>query len=207
MAQDQDDDLPLIRELPRRSDPGNAGRARIAKLSQTAGFLWTGFWWLFAPSGGNARWIVGAAGLALIAGTRVWLGTKGAKALDVSHLRLELATPSVRVGGRAQVTLSVLAPDDVRGQIDITVTCVETYAYRSNSDNSGPRRRYRRGTLWKWPTVVEPRPSQTIAVDLPAHLPFTWDGELVSYAWTVAATERVERGLDPTVELSLRVMP
>jgi hypothetical protein len=135
------------------------------------------------------------------------LQTKGAAALDVSHMRLELATPTVRRGGRAQVTLSVLEPEKVRGQIDVTVACAETYAYRVDSDRGGSSRREATNVLWKWPTVVQPLPSQTLAFDLPPDRPFSYDGNLVKYTWTVTATERVERGLDPTIELSLRVMP
>jgi hypothetical protein len=151
--------------------------------------------------------MVGALGVFVVVGARVLLQTKGAEQLDVSHLRLELATPQVRRGGRGQITLSVLQPEQVRGQIDLAVECVESYAYKVDSDRAGSSRRTARETLWKWPVVVEPRPSQQIAFDVPPHLPFSWDGDLVKYTWTVTATERVERGLDPTIELSLRVLP
>jgi hypothetical protein len=105
------------------------------------------------------------------------------------------------------VTLSVLEPEKVRGQVDVTVKCVETYAYRVDSDQAGSSRRDGHETLWRWPVVVEPKPSQTIAFDVPPNLPFSWEGDYVKYTWTVTATERVERGLDPTIELSLRVLP
>jgi hypothetical protein len=171
------------------------------------GTAWAFFWFAFGSGIGGARWLVGALGIALVAGARIMLQTKGAAALDVSHMRLELATPTVRRGGRAQVTLSVLEPEKVRGQIDVTVACAETYAYRVDSDRGGSSRRDGTNVLWRWPTVVEPRPAQPIAFDLPAHLPFSWDGDYVKYTWTVTATERVEHGLDPTIELSLRVLP
>jgi hypothetical protein len=101
----------------------------------------------------------------------------------------------------------VLEPEKVRGQIDLAVTCVETYAYRVDSDRSGSRRRDGTDELWRWRTVAEPKPSQTIPFDLPANLPFSWEGNYLKYDWTVTATERVEHGLDPTIELRLRVMP
>jgi hypothetical protein len=207
MTEEKEDDLPLVRDLPRRSDPGSAGRGRIAKLSQAVGLGWAAFWWVFGPADGAARWYVGAAGVVLVAGARILLQTKGAAALDVSHLRLELATPAIRRGGRGQVTLTVLEPEKVRGRIDVTVSCTETYAYRVDSDRAGSSRRTASQVLWKWPLVVEPKPSQQIPFDLPPHLPFSWDGDLVKYIWTVTATERVERGLDPTIELGLRVLP
>lgn len=162
---------------------------------------------MFGPSGGAAKWLIGGAGVVLVVAARFLLQTKGAAALDVSHLRLELATPQVRRGARVQVTLSVLEPEKVRGQIDVTVACVETYAYKADSDRAGPSRRDATNVLWKWPTVVEPKPAQTIAFDLPPQLPFSWQGNYVKYTWTVTATERVERGLDPTIELSLTVLP
>lgn len=202
-----DDDLPLLREVPRRADPGAAGRARISKISQTIGVVWIGFWWFLAPDAGSARWIVGAAGGILIIGARFWLHTQAPKLLDVSHLDMKLASPVARRGERVEVELAVTQPERVRGQIDVTVTCVESYAYKVDSDRSGPSRRTGHNTLWKWPTVVQPLPAQTIAFDLPKETPFSYDGNYVKYTWKVTATERVERGLDPTIELPLRVLP
>ena len=202
-----EDDLPLVRDIPKRGDPGSAGRRRIAQFSQTLGTAWAGFWFIFGPDDGAAKWIIGALGVFVVIGGRFWLGTAGVKALDVSHLRLELSTPTVRRGGRGQITLSVLEPDKVRGQIDVAVTCVETYAYKVDSDRQGPSRRDRDKQLWKYPVVVQPQASQQIPFDVPPNLPFSWQGDYVSYTWTVTATERVERGLDPTIELGLKVLP
>lgn len=204
---DRHDDLPLVREVPRRADPGSAGRARIAGISQTIGFVWIVFWWFFAPDAGSARWIVGAIGVVAIIGARVWLSTKGTQLLDVSHLDLRVKSPVVRRGVRVEVELAVVEPEKLRGAIDITVACVETYAYRADSDDSGPSRRTGHNTLWRWPTVVQSLPAQTIAFDIPRELPFSYAGDYVKYTWTVTATERVERGLDPTIELPLEVLP
>jgi hypothetical protein len=201
------EDLPLIRDIPKRGDPGAHGRQRIARISQTIGVLWIGFWWFLAPSDGDARWIVGAAGGLLIIGARFWLHTQAPQLLDVSHLDLKLKSDVARRGGRVEVDLAVTEPDKVRGQIDIAVTCVESYAYKVDSDRQGPSRRTGHNTLWKWPTVVQPLAHQTIAFDIAKELPFSYDGDYVKYTWTVTATERVERGLDPTIQLPLRVLP
>lgn len=206
-ARKPEDDLPLIRELPRRADPGAAGRARIARISQVIGTAWIGLWWVFGPSDGSARWIVGAAGGLLIVGARFWLQTQAPKLLDVSHLDLRLKSAVVRRGGRVEVDLAVTDPDKLRGRIDVAVTCVESYAYKVDSDRQGPRRRTGHNVLWKWPAVVEPLPSQTLAFDVGRDLPFSYDGDYVKYTWKVTATERVERGLDPAIELPLRVLP
>jgi hypothetical protein len=55
--------------------------------------------------------------------------------------------------------------------------------------------------------VVQALPSQTVAFDIAKELPFSYEGDYVKYTWKVTATERVERGLDPTIELPLRVLP
>jgi hypothetical protein len=201
------EDLPLIREVPKRADPGAAGRRRIANISQTIGVVWIGFWWFLAPSGGSARWIVGAAGGLLIVAARAWLHMKAPTLLDVSHLDLRLRSPVARRGSRVEVELAVTAPEKVRGAIDVTVTCVESYAYKVDSDKQGPSRRTGHNTLWKYPQVVQPLSTQAIAFDIARELPFSYDGDYVKYTWTVTATERVERGLDPTIELPLRVLP
>lgn len=201
------DDLPLIRDVPRRADPGTAGRRRISNISQTIGVGWIAFWWFLAPSGGSARWIVGAAGGLLIIGARAWLHHQAPQLLDVSHLELKLKSAVARRGGRVEVELAVKEPEKVRGSIDVTVACVESYAYKVDSDRQGPSRRTGHNTLWRWPQVVQPLPTQTIAFDITRELPFSYDGDYVKYTWTVTATERVERGLDPTIELPLRVLP
>ena len=200
------EDLPLIRDVPKRADPGAHGRQRIARISQTIGIAWIGFWWFLAPSGGSARWIVGAAGGLLIVGARAWLNMKAPALLDVSHLELKLSSPVARRGSRVEVELAVPEPEKVRGAIDVTVACVESYAYRVDSDKHN-NRRTGHNTLWKYPTVVQPLATQTIAFDIARELPFSYEGDYVKYTWTVTATERVERGLDPTIELPLRVLP
>ncbi len=201
------EDLPLVRDVPKRGDPGAHGRQRIARISQTIGVAWIGFWWFLAPSGGSARWIVGAAGGLLIIGARFWLQTQAPKLLDVTHLDLKLNASVARRGQRVDVTLTVTEPEKVRGQIDVMVTCVESYAYKVDSDRQGPSRRTGHNTLWKWPQVVQALPSQTVAFDIAKELPFSYEGDYVKYTWKVTATERVERGLDPTIELPLRVLP
>jgi hypothetical protein len=201
------EDLPLVRDIPKRGDPGAHGRQRIARISQTIGIVWIGFWWFLAPSGGNARWIVGAAGGLLIVGARAWLNMKAPALLDVSHLDLKLRSPLARRGSRVEVELAVTEPEKVRGAIDVTVTCVESYAYKVDSDKHGPSRRTGHNMLWKYPQVVQPLPTQTIAFDIARELPFSYNGDYVKYTWTVTATERVERGLDPTIELPLQVLP
>lgn len=205
--QPPEEDLPLVRDVPKRGDPGAHGRQRIARISQTIGVAWIGFWWFLAPSGGSARWIVGAAGGLLIIGARAWLNIKAPALLDVSHLDLRLKSPVARRGSRVEVELAVTEPEKVRGNIDVTVACVESYAYKVDSDRQGPSRRTGHNTLWRWPQVVQPLPTQTIAFDIAGELPFSYDGNYVKYTWTVTATERVERGLDPTIELPLRVLP
>jgi hypothetical protein len=201
------EDLPLIRDVPERADPGAHGRQRIARISQTIGVVWIGFWWFLAPDSGDARWIVGGAGGVLIIGARAWLHMKAPALLDVSHLDLRLRSPVARRGSRVEVELAVTEPEKVRGAIDVTVTCVESYAYKVDSDRQGPSRRTGHNMLWKWPQVVQPLPTQTIAFDIAKELPFSYAGDYVKYTWTVTATERVERGLDPTIELPLRVLP
>jgi hypothetical protein len=201
------DDLPLVRDVPRRADPGSAGRRRIAQISQTVGVGWAAFWWFLAPSAGAARWVVGAAGGLLIVGARFWLGTQGARALDVSHLDLQLTSTVARRGQPVEVTLAVTEPARVRGRIDVTVACVESYAYKVHSDRSGPSRRTGHNALWQRPFALQPLPSQSIRIDIPEEAPFSYDGDYVAYTWTVTATERVARGLDPVIELPLRVLP
>lgn len=201
------EDLPLVRDVPKRGDPGAHGRQRIARISQTIGVAWIGFWWFLAPSGGSARWIVGAAGGLLIIGARAWLNIKAPALLDVSHLDLRLKSPVARRGSRVEVELAVTEPEKVRGSIDVTVACIESYAYKVDSDRQGPSRRTGHNTLWRWPQVIQPLPTQTIGFDIARELPFSYEGDYVKYTWTVTATERVERGLDPTIELPLRVLP
>jgi hypothetical protein len=202
-----EDDLPLIRDVPRRPDPGVAGSRKLVQIAQSAAFVWIVFWWLFAPSEGPARWYVGAAGALLVIGIRVWLHLKGSELVDVSHLRFELLEPSVRRGRRAQVRLTILDPARVRGTLAIGVACHETYDYTSDTDNHGPRRRQRSHILWEARLADNPASGDPVAFEVPPHLPFTWEGTIVKYRWTLTATEKVERRLDPTIELPLQVLP
>jgi hypothetical protein len=202
---DPRDDLPLVRDLPRRPQPGDAGVRRIRRLSTTAGTAWAFAWFVFGPDDGAARWWVGAAGLVLVAAVRVWLHTHGARALDVSHLRLELARPAVRRGERAEARLTVLDRSRLRGDLRAALACTETYDYRVDSDDRGPRRRTRTHALWT--QQLAPAPDGAIAVDIPRELPPTWEGTLVKYRWTLTVREHVKRGLDPTIELPLEVLP
>jgi hypothetical protein len=207
--QDQGSDLPLVREeaLPRRAQPGDAGRRKITQISTTVGGAWAFFWFVFGPDGGAAKWILGAAGLVAIAAVRIWLHTHGAKALDISHLNLELAQPAARRGDRVQATLTVLDQSRLRGQLRATIACTETYDYRvdSNRDNRGPRRRKRTRELWT--TQVPIADGGALLFDLPRELPPTWEGTIVKYRWTLTVREHVERGLDPTIEMPLQVLP
>ncbi len=205
---DRQNDLPLVHEeaLPKRAQPGDAGRRRIASISTAVGGGWAFLWFVFGPDEGSARWIVGAIGLVAIAAVRIWLATHGAKALDVSHLELELAEPAVRRGGRLHARLTVTDPARLRGDLRAQIDCVETYDYRvdSDHDNRGPRRRTRNHGLWKAPIPIT---DGSIVVDIPRELPPSWQGTIVKYTWTLTVREHVERGLDPTVELPLQVLP
>jgi hypothetical protein len=204
---DRQDDQPLVSKLPHRPDPGVAGSRKLVQIAQIAGFGWAVFWWLLAPSEGPARWYVGAAGVVAVVGVRVWLRVKGSELVDISHLRFELDQPAVRRGGRAQVRLTVLDPARVRGPLRVSVACHETYDYRVDSDNHAPRRRERTHVLWEAPVAENPPSGDPVAFDVPPQLPFSWEGTIVKYRWTVTATEKVERSLDPTVELPLQVLP
>jgi hypothetical protein len=194
------DEQPLVKDVPRRPDPGVAGSRKLAQISQIVGFGWAAFWWFLAPSEGAARWYVGAAGAALVIGVRIFLRFKGSELVDISHLRCELDHPAVRRGDRGSVRLTVLDPTRVRGDLHLSVMCRETYHYRTNSDNHGPRRQVRSHVLWDAP-LGAPTPGRPLEFQVPPELPFSWEGTIVKYTWTVTATEKVERGLDPTIEL------
>ena len=202
-----EEDKPLIRDLPRRPDPGAAGARKLGRIAQSVGFAWIVFWWFFAPADGPARWYVGAAGLLLVAGVKIWLDVKGPKLVDISHLRFELAEPAVRRGRRAQVRLTVLEPGRVRGPLHVGVACTETYDYRRDSDASGPSRGTAVNVLWQSRLAENPPSGEPVAFDVPPQLPFSWEGTIVKYRWTVTATEKVERSLDPVIELPLEVLP
>ena len=201
------DDQPLVRNLPRRPDPGVAGSRKLVQISQTAGFAWAIFWWFVAPSEGPAHWYVGAAGVGLVVGIRIWLHVKGSEMVDISHLRFELDQPAVRRGGRAQARLTVLDPTRVRGPLQISVACHETYDYRAGGNNGGSHQARRTHLLWDAHVADDPASGQPVTFDVPPQLPFSWEGTIVKYRWTVTATEKVDRRLDPTVELPLQVLP
>jgi len=202
---DDKDDLPLVREdaLPKRAQPGDAGRRRITSISTTAGTAWAFFWFVFGPDDGAARWIVGGLGLVAIAAVRIWLHTAGAKALDISHLQMDLDEHTVRRGDRVTARLTVLDQKRVRGELRATLTCIESYAYRVSRDNGSSRGTSHNSLL----DVPIPIAAGAIVFDIPRELPPTWQGDLVTYTWTLTVREHVERGLDPTIELPLQVLP
>jgi hypothetical protein len=204
--QDEGSDLPLVRDtaVPKRAQPGDAGRRRIAGISSAVGGGWAFLWFVFGPDDGAARWWVGGAGLVLIAAVRIWLHTHGARALDVSHLQLDLAEPVVRRGARVEARLTVLDPSRLRGDLRAQVACTETYDYRVDSDRHGPSRRTRTHGLWDQPIPIA---GESIVFDIPRELPPSWEGTIVKYSWTLTVREHVERGLDPTLELPLQVLP
>lgn len=203
--QDEGAGLPLVRELPRRAQPGEAGTRKLTAISTSVGTGWAFFWFVFGPDEGAARWWVGGAGLVLVAAVRIWLHTHGAKALDVSHLRFELSHPAIRRGGRAEARLTVLDSSRLRGELRAGIACTETYDYRVDSNNHGPSRRTRTHELWT--LSLTPGPDGTVAFDIPRELPPSWEGTIVKYRWKLTLREHVERGLDPTIELPLEVLP
>ena len=142
---------------------------------------------------------------------RVWLATYGAKALDVSHLELSLDQPQIRRGDRVSARLKVGAPGRPLGSLSAEVTCTETYYYRSSSSSSsggGSRRVQTTNELWKFPIALGEAPGEyAVVFDVPRELPPSWPGSWVIYTWTLTVTERIERGLDPQVELPLAVLP
>jgi hypothetical protein len=144
---------------------------------------------------------------------RVWLGTYGAKALDVSHLELVLDQPQLRRGDRVSARLKVGDPGRALGSLSAEVQCSETYYYRSSSSSSSsgssaPRRVQTTHELWTFPMALGEAPGEyAVVFDIPRELPPSWPGSWVIYTWTLTVTERVERGLDPQVELPLAVLP
>jgi len=122
---------------------------------------------------------------------------------------LAVDPPEVRRGETVRITLSIRDPGRVRGDaLEVGLRCTERYAYREPGPGGrGGRRRTASATVVEQWDAADPGVTlQVRQLVVPEWAPFSHDGRVLAFAWTVLARER-RAGFDQLVQMPVRVRP
>lgn len=146
-------------------------------------------------------------------GRRISLATLGKRALGLVQRGAArgldvIPAGEVRRGDRLEVTVKVDSPDG-EGPLEVGLVCVETYTtFSPQLKAGGSTEAVEDDVAYEGWVPADPiRSDQTVALEVPADAPFSYDGRYLKFRWRVAVRRRRERGLDATRTRDIKVLP
>jgi hypothetical protein len=177
--------------------------------------LWTLL--MFAVTVVAARFF--AAGFFGLDGAAAWAAAAGFGVLAVGlnrrrpgrlraakGIELRLDTPEVARGGEVLATVTLPDPNAVR-ELEVGVVCTERYDYKDRSGDRTTRETRRHVEYEAWQPAQPGLMQQTVRLAVPPSAPYSHEGTVLSFLWTVTAAERRDRMPDRHTDVPLWVKP
>ena len=147
-------------------------------------------------------------------GRRISLATLGRRALGLVQrgaargLDVIPVAGETRRGDRIEVIVKVASPDGER-PVEVGLVCTETFAtFSPQLKAGGSTEAVEDDVAYEdWVAADPLRSEQTVALVVPADVPYSYDGRYLKFRWRVAIRRPRERGIDATLAREIEVRP
>lgn len=93
-------------------------------------------------------------------------------------------------------------------RVEVGVVCTEFYAVTTSSSEGGGSRGTSSAVAHEaWIPVASTLGVHTVRLRIPEDAPYSYEGDVLSFRWEVAARGRRQKGIDPRAEHRIRVLP
>jgi hypothetical protein len=160
-----------------------------------------------------------AVGFFGLEGAAAWAAAAGVGVLAVALSRrrpgrlrtakgieLRLDTPEVARGGEVHATITLPDPNAVQ-RLEVGLVCTERYDYKDRSGDRTTRETGRHVEYEAWQQAQPGLMQRTVRLLVPADAPYSHEGTVLSFLWTVTAVERRDRRPDRHTDAPLWVKP
>jgi hypothetical protein len=152
---------------------------------------------------GAAAWAAAAA-FGVLAVALSWRRPGRLRAAEGIELRVD--TPEVARGGEVHATVTLPDPSSVQ-RLEVGLVCTERYDVKDRSGDRTTRETRRHVEYEAWQPAQPGLMQQTVRLTVPASAPYSHDGNVLSFLWTVTAVERRDRRRDRHTDVPLWVKP
>jgi hypothetical protein len=122
-------------------------------------------------------------------------------------LQVDATDRPVRRGEQLHARVMIARPKRL-GDVEVGLVCTELFASAVSDSKGGRRRGTASATAHEaWLPVVSTPGVHSVRLAVPAHAPFSYEGELVSFTWAVVARGRRKRRLDAQARHEIAVLP
>jgi len=124
----------------------------------------------------------------------------GSRSTGLGHLELTPAESELSRGETLHTRLRIVDTAKMAAKTEVGLVCVEYYDALV-STGKGTQRTTHEAVAWQsWRPVDSAQPVQEFEFELPAHLPFSHEGDAISFAWRVSAREDRRARRDPRTD-------
>jgi hypothetical protein len=152
---------------------------------------------------GAAAWAA-AAGVGVLAA--VPTRRRHGRLRAAKGIELRLDTPEVARGGEVLATVTLPDAGAVR-RLEVGLVCTERYDVKDRSGDRTTRETRRHVEYEAWRQAQPGLMQQTVRLTVPAHAPYSHEGTVLSFLWTVTVVERRDRRPDRHTDAPLWVKP
>jgi hypothetical protein len=188
----------------------------LALLTLMAAFLFgIAVWELgWQPGGVSSGTAAGVAAFMSALGALVlglaWYAWRKVRPPKLKHVRLSVTPTELRRGGRVQATVELSGSPRAGAELELALVCTERYDVKKRVINPNGADYDQRVTRSEdvHREVASVDASRTGATfEVPADLPFSYEGDCISAAWHVHLIERRPRARDRSLDEPVWVLP
>jgi len=144
-----------------------------------------------------------------VAGRRIYLR---ARRVEATHLQLEVSETELARGGEVRARLRVTEPGAASDRLEVGLVCTAFYDHEVRTREDGrtrTRREIAEEHAYKEWKPADPRSTldQSFTFTIPPAAPFSYEGQIVAFAWRVSAREPAKLRRDPSRDVPLWVAP
>jgi hypothetical protein len=129
--------------------------------------------------------------LAVVFVVAMWLLARRLRSGEALQFEVLAQPLELRRGGEVEAELLVYEPNRLAGQLEVGVVCVERYDRRaSEGEGDSDGREIAEDVAYeRWLPARRTEEEQRFRFRIPAQAPYSHEGELLSFAWSVSARD------------------